>query len=196
MTSIYAFDYLVWSFFSARSYTFPFLESGTVYDVIGLGEILFLLLLLLSRKVFRWTRKFLQSRYSIGEEYPYLYLQWGGVEIYLRSRCLSVFVFQGGMYFTSNIVQIWYLTLLNKFAHTKFPILLRLMRMVGNIWISPQFLFSLKLWIWIANPEPLDTLCKSIDFSVSPSVNPSTIYLKFKHHIPFYSKLNSDACSY
>ena len=24
---------------SKRSYTFPFLESGTVYDVIGLGEI-------------------------------------------------------------------------------------------------------------------------------------------------------------
>ena len=45
-------------------------------------------------------------------------LQWGGVGIYLRSRCLSVFVFLSGMYFTSNIVQIYDIS----YCSTNLPI--------------------------------------------------------------------------
>ena len=78
--------------------------------------------------------------------------------------------------FTSNVVQIWHLKWLNQMSPERgCKYCLDLYAPWHHFKFSQSFYFLSSSGFElrrIVSPEPLDTLCKSIDFSVSAGVNP------------------------
>ena len=140
---------------SKRSYTFPFLESGTVYDVIGLGEIKYDSFI-----------SYIQSQRSklLGSVVTW-HLWAFSVQIFLTKKIHP-------QCFPNIKPQI------SSRQGCKYCLDLN---MAASLDILSNFLFSLNFWIWIAqNCEswaPGYFIVNSIDFSVSASVN-SILYLK------------------
>ena len=158
----FAFQMFFLYLLSKRSYTFPFLESSTVYDVIGLGEIKY--------------DTFISNIQSQRSELLGSVVTW-----HLWAFSVQIFNILTKVIYPQccpNIKPEMAKSQISSMRGCKYCLDLY---MAASLEILSNFLFSLNFWIWIAqNCEswaPGYFIVNSIDFSVSASVN-SILYLK------------------